>query len=825
MIYIEGGRGSLYQWDIDQRLIVEHDEVTEVHFSNNLVDPALICEVYEEGGLRYANVPNILLQQPNTLLVHGCCEECVRESVRLRVIPRAKPADYVYTETELLTFEKLQQRAEAAVVEAETAATQAAESAAEAQEALKNVPADYTKLSQEVGKLSEGTVHYRKQVNAPEDLNSITQTGVYRTGSTTNNPANAPSTTGGLLTVVTDGNLVSQTYTLANETYMRFKRSAGWTAWMRLVDTATIGDAINTATSGAIMYRTALTSANDLDTDTQNGIYRISAGSLPKNMPSTEGGLLLVMSNSTLASQIYMTKNANYTRSKTSAGWGAWLKLLDDVAFSAAVASKGALGATYDLNDITQNGIYRLSGGNLPANTPDTVGGLLTVKTNAPITSQTYETTTTVYVRLKSSAGWSTWRVLNKAAGSALPKLTMTGDVSAMSKDNAVTLAYEIFGQTGECTCKWQGSSSQRYAKKNYTIKLDTAIDVPVKWAEAINAFRISNGIVNDSNGVIKVTSPSRWGVQKKFCAKANWIDASHARNVVCARLWGQIVASRNLPTSDKRTQAPNYGAIDGFPIEIIINGVSQGLYTLNIPKDAWQFAMGNGLAEYLVCGEGNANSATQWKTANAVIDDSTDYSLEHAPDGVETSTVATSLNAAINAAVNAGADWATTLAPYVDINSVFDYFIFTCCVSNHDALARNILYGTYDGTKWFMSAYDLDTTFGNNPYSTSWFNVKTDRTQFAEAAKIHRLAELMMTDKSKLAARYKELRATILSEENVWHEFSQFIVDIPSRNYDMDREIWPTIPNTTLSTLSQYMDYYRMHCALLDKEVESWNV
>lgn len=139
MIYIEGGRGSLYQWDIDQRLIVEHDEVTEVHFSNNLKDPALICEVYEEGGLRYANVPNILLQQPATLLVHGCCAECVRESVRLRVIPRAKPADYVYTETELLTFEKLQQRAEAAVAEAETAATQAAQSAAWAWKAEGNV--------------------------------------------------------------------------------------------------------------------------------------------------------------------------------------------------------------------------------------------------------------------------------------------------------------------------------------------------------------------------------------------------------------------------------------------------------------------------------------------------------------------------------------------------------------------------------------------------------------------------------------------------------------------------------------------------------------
>lgn len=119
MLSIEGGRSCLYQWDVDQRLQVDHPEVTEVHFSNSSAQSALICEVYEEDGVRYANIPNILLQEPFALRAHGCCEECVRVELIIRVVSRAKPADYVYTETEVRSFETLMHRAEEAVQVAE----------------------------------------------------------------------------------------------------------------------------------------------------------------------------------------------------------------------------------------------------------------------------------------------------------------------------------------------------------------------------------------------------------------------------------------------------------------------------------------------------------------------------------------------------------------------------------------------------------------------------------------------------------------------------------------------------------------------------------
>lgn len=145
-----------------------------------------------------------------------------------------------------------------------------------------------------------------------------------------------------------------------------------------------------------------------------------------------------------------------------------------------------------------------------------------------------------------------------------LPVLHLTGDTTGMSKDNAVSLDYVYGERSGTATVTWQGSSSLAYPKKNYTIQFD-------------HAFEAVEG----------------WGVQDKYCLKANYIDFSHARNVVSAKLWGEIVKSREN-TNANLSALPNGGAIDGFPCIVMLNDDFHGLYTFNIPKDGWLYGMVN---------------------------------------------------------------------------------------------------------------------------------------------------------------------------------------------------------------------------------------
>lgn len=104
------GKTEYYQWDTDQRLIVEDITVKEVHFCNGTQDCALICEIYEEGEQRFVDIPNILFQNALPIKVYICDDCCTKFYTTFTVKHRSKPADYVYTETEVKNWDEFYKR-------------------------------------------------------------------------------------------------------------------------------------------------------------------------------------------------------------------------------------------------------------------------------------------------------------------------------------------------------------------------------------------------------------------------------------------------------------------------------------------------------------------------------------------------------------------------------------------------------------------------------------------------------------------------------------------------------------------------------------------
>ena len=111
MFKIYDGRNELWQWDLDRKLIISDPTITEVHFCNKTDNCSLVCEVYENDGLRLVDVPNILLQNAWDIRVYGYCGECyTKQFTKFKVNARTKPVDYVYTETEVKNWEALSER-------------------------------------------------------------------------------------------------------------------------------------------------------------------------------------------------------------------------------------------------------------------------------------------------------------------------------------------------------------------------------------------------------------------------------------------------------------------------------------------------------------------------------------------------------------------------------------------------------------------------------------------------------------------------------------------------------------------------------------------
>jgi hypothetical protein len=111
MFEIENNRFSFWQWDLNQRIVVEGDGFNEVHFCHETDDVALASRVYEDGGRKVANVPNILLQSAETIRAYAYVKTDNEKYTKLEawftVTARPKPADYIYTETEVYTVEEM----------------------------------------------------------------------------------------------------------------------------------------------------------------------------------------------------------------------------------------------------------------------------------------------------------------------------------------------------------------------------------------------------------------------------------------------------------------------------------------------------------------------------------------------------------------------------------------------------------------------------------------------------------------------------------------------------------------------------------------------
>ena len=360
-----------------------------------------------------------------------------------------------------------------------------------------------------------------------------------------------------------------------------------------------------------------------------------------------------------------------------------------------------------------------------------------------------------------------------------LPILYLNGNTTGISKDTKVKLNYIYNERKGTCTLKWQGASSIRYPKKNYTITFDSP-------------FEAKNG----------------WGSQKKYCLKANYIDFSHTRNVVSAKLWGQMVKSRDTK-NEKLYNLPNGGAIDGFPIMLVINDIYQGLYSFNIPKDKWMFGMGTGEKECIVSAEEHSNATLFAETITQL---GPQFELEYAKDEVNTQWVIDSLNTLITTILNNdNANYKEEVGKYMDIDSAIDYYIYTCLISHTDGRAKNFLLHTFDGVKWGFTAYDMDTVFGNHFDGTAYYKADVSPTfSYYVVSKIMNL--IYKYDKERLKARYNKIRQTVFSEDNVSYMFYNYLVNIPKALFDEEVKIWNSLPGTQTNNINQILNNFRLY-------------
>lgn len=377
-----------------------------------------------------------------------------------------------------------------------------------------------------------------------------------------------------------------------------------------------------------------------------------------------------------------------------------------------------------------------------------------------------------------------------------IPRLYLEGNIDEMwekSDVRQVSFVYEDDSDSvsGFAEIKIQGTSSINYVKKNYTLKFfeDETLE---------NKLKIDVG----------------WGLQNKYCMKANWIDRTHARNVVTARLAAKMQAKYDL-----LTQAPNNGLIDGFPVEIYDNGTFLGLYTFNIPKDSWQFGMDEDDPNHIViCGEG-------WDEAN-LFNAMPDFETWAVEVGEESAETLEKMNRLFDFVMNSSdEDFKTHFEEYLNLDSALNYYVMSDLAYLGDNLGKNMLIATYDGMIWYLSLYDLDSSWGTSWDGESLYAYKDGLLNLNWSNLFARMEKAFPQE---LAQRYFELRSDILSNENIMAEFEAFQDQVPSLTFLKEIQRWCTGVFRTRSELpgadyDQIRGYLKSVSQRLDDKYAAW--
>lgn len=352
---------------------------------------------------------------------------------------------------------------------------------------------------------------------------------------------------------------------------------------------------------------------------------------------------------------------------------------------------------------------------------------------------------------------------------------------------------------------KLQGASTLALPKKNYTVNL-----------------------YSDENRNIKFNKEFKnWGFHNNFVLKADYNDILHARNVVGAKLWGKVVASRpdydTLP--EELRNSPNNGAIDGFPVKVYVDGKYNGLYNWTIPKCDWMLGMN----------EKNENHAV----LSAEINDNGDSKLQFNPCNFNSPWLEDNYNDAWSIEVGKAeqsvirSSWnemyislselPENLTSYLDIQSAIDYFIFQEIILGTDGLAKNMLLATYDMTKWYLSAYDMDSTFDLdwNGEILGWYNSDMPSTPYNNQYS-SLLTYIQNNYHNAYIERYTELRKSVLSYSSIIEEFEKHIGIFGEDVYIKDTAIYPDIPSVTPNTLESLRKFVKDRLEYLDNKYEA---
>ena len=399
---------------------------------------------------------------------------------------------------------------------------------------------------------------------------------------------------------------------------------------------------------------------------------------------------------------------------------------------------------------------------------------------------------------------------------SAVQIFITTDGVVPASKGTVVngTMQMIVDGISLNCPCTFevQGSSSAAYPKKSLTFAFfaDEQRKTPI-------AIKLGDLIPFE-----------------ELVYKANWIDTTHVRNIVCNRLWNKFQDARDtFPFRDTHhaykgktgvatIDTTATGNAAGYPCFVYINESFYGIGDINIGKKRQNYNISKDKPKELLVEMGHWCDMSHLDFETLGWNGSPLVELK-APKTrtAETTQVITAWQAWTRlpqAEFNAQAN------TYIDKTNMVDFLLFVefieavDLVSSLGSQGKNFLISSYNGTKWLFHPYDHDSVLGlrfDGAAATApgnrYFNPAT-----MEANGFFTKVYTLYQDDIKL--RYADLRRKGILTESFMNKLVVDLMDkFTAEAYKAEAAMWPGMPSLAITNIEQILTWVKGRIALMD--------
>lgn len=374
-----------------------------------------------------------------------------------------------------------------------------------------------------------------------------------------------------------------------------------------------------------------------------------------------------------------------------------------------------------------------------------------------------------------------------------LPTMQFEGDINNMSDLVSVPLRITYIDpkdptknfQKDNCIVNWQGTSSLKYPTKNYTIKLR-----------------------DGGNDWLDYAPKDDWMPEARYTLKADFMETSHANNVGTAKYVREFFKQYPNPAQIKNPKVKC--AIDGFPIQLYINGIYKGIYNFNIDR----YAHNN----FGYLGESNCVAyeigVNSELGAGAFADDSwesirSEFEYRYHYSGGED--VVTEIGSDGLRVLKEGyhnelielvkwvknctdAEFRSEFEEHFSKRHTIDYFLIVYTLGLVDSLGKNMVLSTWGRNEegnmiWYPGFYDMDSMLGLTNDGQMVYGPDIDMaTGDYNTSKSFLWTKMQRVFKEEIADRYRQLRVREFTPEFLLSFYEgQIISKIGQKQYNDD--------------------------------------